>query len=49
MRDPKSESLVEVLLPNSSKFEFALSTWPLMLVIPKLEVSSNSKPDSYLA
>jgi len=26
IRDPKSESLVEVLFPNSSKFRFALST-----------------------
>ena len=49
IRDPKSESLVEVLFPNSSKFRFALSTCPLILEIPKLEVSSNSNPDSYLA
>ena len=49
IREPKSESLEEVLFPNSSKFKFALSTWPLILEIPKLEVSSDSKPDSYLA
>ena len=49
IKEPKSESLVEVLLPYSCKLILALSTWPFMFVIPKFEVSSNSRPDSYLA